>query len=398
MRANTQEADVGLALGNTEVYLARYVGRGNRPTMTHFASRDDSESSAAGAADDSGAAPTVVVETLYLSISPSLRFSLNADSDATCSAGRVDVGDTMWSDGVGRVIESPGGLYQVGDLIANKPKLFKWPWRRTNRWTERELWGVTYRVAEGALAAEAAEAAEAAKVAKAADGQAGGTSNSTLHSHPEAALGVLGLAAMTAYFGVSDVLAKLAEGEERSQTGGPAEQRDLGTLIVSGASGKVGSIAGQVGRLIGYTRVVGITSTKAKVRHLVDVLGFDAAVLRGGGKTTEELAAEIAAACGLGGDGEGEGKEAGTGERMGEWGQISYFDNVGGDVSEAVAAGCLAEGSAVAICGTMSQMSQSVADQCWTEEARRRGAKLQVGLSMQYGARVYRLLSGNACS
>src|SRR5271154_4524032 len=74
-------------------------------------------------------------------------------------------------------------------------------------------------------------------------------------------LGTLGLTGMTAYFGLLDI-GKLQEGD---------------TVVVSGAAGAVGSVAGQIARIMG-ARVIGIAGGEDKCRWLTDELGFDAAI------------------------------------------------------------------------------------------------------------------------
>jgi NADPH-dependent curcumin reductase CurA len=74
-------------------------------------------------------------------------------------------------------------------------------------------------------------------------------------------LGLFGMVGLTAYFGLLDV-GKPQAGE---------------TLVVSGAAGAVGSIVGQIGKIVGC-RVVGIAGSDAKCSWLTDELGFDAAV------------------------------------------------------------------------------------------------------------------------
>jgi NADPH-dependent curcumin reductase CurA len=76
-----------------------------------------------------------------------------------------------------------------------------------------------------------------------------------------ALLNVCGATGLTAYFGLTDLGAPKA-GE---------------TLVVSAASGAVGSVVGQIGKILGL-RVVGITGGPEKCRHVVEELGFDAAV------------------------------------------------------------------------------------------------------------------------
>ena len=74
-------------------------------------------------------------------------------------------------------------------------------------------------------------------------------------------LGALGMPGMTAYFGLLDVGA-LQEGE---------------TVVVSGAAGAVGTVAGQIAKVKGC-RVIGIAGGPEKCAMLVDELGFDAAI------------------------------------------------------------------------------------------------------------------------
>jgi len=109
------------------------------------------------------------------------------------------------------------------------------------------------------------------------------------------ALGVLGMPGMTAYTGL------LTIGQPK-----PGE-----TVVVAAASGPVGSAVGQIAKLKGC-RTVGIAGGADKVRYLVDELGFDAAIDR----RDPALKAKLAEACPKGID--------------------VYFENVGGEVWEAV--------------------------------------------------------------
>ncbi|WP_394936523.1 NADP-dependent oxidoreductase [uncultured Ilumatobacter sp.] len=110
-------------------------------------------------------------------------------------------------------------------------------------------------------------------------------------------LGVLGMTGFTGYFGMLDI-------------GRPEASH---TVVVSAASGAVGSVAAQVAKRCG-ARVVGIAGGPDKCAYLVDDLGLDAAVDY---KSTERsIADELAAATPNGID--------------------VYFDNVGGEILEAV--------------------------------------------------------------
>lgn len=108
---------------------------------------------------------------------------------------------------------------------------------------------------------------------------------------PEAALGVLGGTGMTAYFGITDV----------------AEPQPGDVLVVSGAAGATGSVAGQIGKILGC-RVIGIAGTAEKCLVLEDELGFDATI----NYKTEDVGAALDQLCPEGID--------------------IYFDNVGGEI------------------------------------------------------------------
>ena len=126
--------------------------------------------------------------------------------------------------------------------------------------------------------------------------------------------GVLGMPGMTAYFGLLEC------GQPK-----PGE-----TIVVSAASGAVGQIVGQIGKIMGC-RVVGIAGGAKKCAFVKDELGFDACVDY---KAGNDLDAALRAACPNGID--------------------VYFDNVGGDVSDAVLRNIKFFGR-VALCGSISQ-------------------------------------------
>jgi NADPH:quinone reductase len=126
-------------------------------------------------------------------------------------------------------------------------------------------------------------------------------------------LGVLGITGLSAYFALVDI-GKPKPGE---------------TLVVSGAAGAVGSIAGQIGKLMGC-RVVGIVGTVDKARLIKSKFGFDEAINY---KTTPDLRSAIAKSCSAGVD--------------------IYFDNVGGAISDSVIANMNTYGR-VPVCGTIA--------------------------------------------
>jgi hypothetical protein len=131
-------------------------------------------------------------------------------------------------------------------------------------------------------------------------------------------LGALGMPGMTAYFGLLDV-------------GQPKEGE---TVVVSGAAGAVGSIVGQIGKLKGC-RVVGIAGGPDKCRYVTGELGFDAAIdYQKELPVLENTYRALEQHCPKGVD--------------------IYFDNVGGDILDAVLLQ-LALKARVVLCGAISQ-------------------------------------------
>ncbi len=126
-------------------------------------------------------------------------------------------------------------------------------------------------------------------------------------------LGILGMPGLTAYFGLLDI-GKPKEGE---------------TVVVSGAAGAVGMVVGQIAKIKGC-RVVGIAGSDAKNSYLKNELKFDEVINY---RTTKNIAEAVAQACPNGVD--------------------VYFDNVGGEISDAVMAQ-INKGARIAICGQIS--------------------------------------------
>jgi NADPH-dependent curcumin reductase CurA len=129
----------------------------------------------------------------------------------------------------------------------------------------------------------------------------------------EAHLGLLGHIGLTAWVGLLEI------GRPK-----PGE-----TLVVSAAAGAVGSLVGQIGKILGL-RVVGIAGTDEKCRWLTDTLGFDAAL----NHRRTIVRAGLRRACPEGID--------------------VYFDNVGGPTLEAVLAR-IKRGARIVLCGMISQ-------------------------------------------
>ena len=126
-------------------------------------------------------------------------------------------------------------------------------------------------------------------------------------------LGVLGMPGLTAYFALHEI-GNLKSGE---------------TIVISGAAGAVGIVAGQLAKIAGC-RVVGITGDDDKVNYMLNELNLDAAINY---KTCRDLSKAVEAACPSGVD--------------------VYFDNVGGEISDAVISN-INKFARIIICGQIS--------------------------------------------
>ena len=213
----------------------------------------------------------VLIKILYLSIDPYMRGRMN---DGESYAEPAALGEPMTGESVGVVVESESDKYIKGDYLC-----------------VHKGWQ-TYIIASD----------EEPALFKA------DPSIVPLQTY----LGTVGMPGRTAYFGLLRVgLPKSGE-----------------TIVVSAASGAVGTVVGQMGKILGC-RVVGVAGGEKKCSYVKDELGFDECIDYKAGNIQENLAK----ACPDGID--------------------IYFENVGGPVSKAVAT-LLNEGSRVPICGFIS--------------------------------------------
>ena len=212
----------------------------------------------------------VVTRTIWLSIDPYMRGRLR---EQQTYAKAVEIGEVMTGETVGEVIASADPGFVPGDVVVGP-----------RGWQTHIL----------------SKAAQLTKLDR------NGPPISTY-------LGVLGMPGTTAYTGVTDIL-KPKPGE---------------TVVVSAASGAVGSVAGQLAKRAG-ARVVGVAGGAEKCLYVQDSLLFDDCV----DHRSLDLRAELHAACPNGIDG--------------------YFENVGGDVQAAVF-DLLNPYARVAMCGMVSQ-------------------------------------------
>lgn len=101
------------------------------------------------------------------------------------------------------------------------------------------------------------------------------------------------------------------------------------TVFITSAAGAIGSMAGQIARLLGAGRVIGSTGSKDKASRLERELGYDATVIRGAGPIAEQLAEAVPEGLDL------------------------VIDNVGGEQLRA-AIGAAREGARIVIMGALS--------------------------------------------
>jgi NADPH-dependent curcumin reductase CurA len=162
------------------------------------------------------------------------------------------------------------------------------------------------------------------------------------------ALYVLGMPGLTAYFGLLEICRPHA-GE---------------TVVVSGAAGAVGSLVGQIAR-IKRCRAIGIAGSDEKVRFLTEELGFDGAFNY---RESPDYAARLKELCPNGVD--------------------VYFDNVGGEITDAVMLR-LATNARVAVCGQISQYNavEPGTGPRWLSQLIVRQAKVEGFLVSQFAPR-----------
>ena len=225
----------------------------------------------------------ILIKVNWLSLDPYMRPRMN---DMKSYAKPLQIGDVMTGESTGVVLESKSDKYRPGDHVAAH---LGW---------------------QSHIAADADNSAVMPV----------DLANGTLSAH----LGVVGMPGRTAYFGLREV-GKPQAGE---------------TLVVAAASGAVGSVVGQMAKILGL-RAVGVAGGPEKCRYVSDELGFDACIDYKASDFTEKLVA----ACPDGVD--------------------IYFENVGGDVTKAVA-GLLNSGARVPICGYISNYNDADLNQAET--------------------------------
>ncbi|KAL4925295.1 NADP-dependent oxidoreductase [Aspergillus undulatus] len=224
-------------------------------------------------------ADKVLVRVHYLSLDPTMRGWLSARRSYIAP---VEVGAVMRGPSMAQVISVGSNLaaqFQAGDWV------YTWA-----GWQEYAALGVK----------------ELEKIPIPPGGR------------PTDVLSTLGVTGLTAYFGLIDV----------------GQPREEDTVVVSGAAGATGMIAGQIAKIKGAKRVIGLAGSKDKCDFLVKELGFDVAINYKDADWRNQLKAATPDFIDI------------------------YFDNVGGDILDM----CLtraARNSRFVMCGAISQYNST---------------------------------------
>ena len=217
----------------------------------------------------------LLLKTHYISVDPYLRGRMR---EGKSYAKSFNLGEPIKSGIVAEVIKSANQGFKTGDFVSGMLD-----------WAE-------YQISDG---------------------------NGLIKVDPDIAplsayLGILGMPGLTAYIGLMEI--------------GRPQQGE--TLVVSGAAGAVGNVAGQIGKILGC-RVIGIAGTDEKITMLKNEFGFDEAFNY---RTVPNLRKAIETSFSSGVD--------------------IYFDNVGGDISDGVIMN-IKKFARIIICGAISQYNET---------------------------------------
>ncbi len=209
---------------------------------------------------------------IYQSLDPYMRGRMD---DTKSYAVPVAIGDVLGAGTVAEVMESKNARFKEGDIVTG---MFGWR---------------THIISDGA----------------------GVRKIDPTIAPISTAIGILGMPGMTAYVGLLDI----------------GEPKAGDTLVVSAASGAVGAVVGQIGKLKGC-KVVGVAGSQEKCDYVVNELGFDHCLSH----LSDDLESELANVCKDGVD--------------------VYFENVGGKVFEAVLP-LVNSFARIPVCGLISRYS-----------------------------------------
>ena len=217
----------------------------------------------------------ILLEAAYVSVDPYLRGRM---SDAKSYVPPFQLNEPVQSGGIAKVTATKNDNFKEGDYVSG---LLNWQ---------------TQQVSNG-------------------DGlnKVDGTK-----APLSAFLGILGMTGLTAYLGLNEI-GKPKAGE---------------TIVVSGAAGAVGSVVGQIAKILGLN-VIGIAGTDEKIDMLKSKFGFDAGINY---NTNKDINAEI--------------------KKLAPNGVDIYFDNVGGPISDAVLFN-INRFARIIICGAISVYNET---------------------------------------
>jgi hypothetical protein len=218
-----------------------------------------------------------LIKVAMLSIDPTIRTWMD---DAPGYLPPIELGAVVRGGGAGVVVESCSERYSVGDIVFGMTNWQDWVLATPED---------RFTVIPSGLGLDLATV-----------------------------MNVLGVTGITAYFGMVDV-GRVAAGD---------------VVVVSGAGGATGSVAGQIARSRGASKVVGIAGGAEKCAEVVERYGFDACL----DYREAHLRERLRAACPGGVD--------------------LYFDNVGGEILDTVLT-VLALNARVVMCGAISQYNTS---------------------------------------
>jgi NADPH-dependent curcumin reductase CurA len=217
----------------------------------------------------------ILIRHTWLGLAPAARLRMGEDASYR---EPMAIGDVVYGQALGTVVESRASSLRLGDTVMS----ISGGWQEYSVATEAAVVKVDLQMAP-----------------------------------PSLWLGALGTSGLTAYVGLIDV------GQPRAGE----------TVVVSAATGGVGSMVGQIARQLGC-RVIGIAGGREKARHLTETFGFDGGI----DYRAADFPASLQEACPKGID--------------------VYFDNVGGAVRDAAWPLMNPDGRVV-VCGLISEYNEA---------------------------------------
>lgn len=226
----------------------------------------------------------MLLETVYVSVDPYLRGRM---SDAKSYVDPFKINKPIYSGSIAKVIASKHNKFNEGDYVSG---MLDWKTKQISN-------------GNGLIKVD--------------------TTKAPLSAY----LGVLGMTGLTAYLGLTEI----------------GQPKTGETLVVSGAAGAVGSIVGQIGKILGLN-VIGIAGTDEKVNMITSEFGFDYGINYNSSTNMNAAIKKVATS-----------------------GVDIYFDNVGGPISDAVLFN-INKFARMVICGAISvynntELPQSVSVQ-----------------------------------